>query len=64
MADPRLHLAHGKHGMNEGRDEDADGQLARLVAKKVLHDARRELAHGQLHHHHRDGQHEGREGHH
>ena len=35
-----LNLAHRQHGVGERGDEQADRQLARLVAEERLHDAR------------------------
>ena len=39
-APAELHVAHGEHGVGERRDEESDGDLARLVAQDPLHDAR------------------------
>ena len=57
-------VTRGQHRMRERGDEDADRELTRPIAQDPLHDARRELPHGQLHDDHRDREHEGREAHH
>ena len=52
------HLADGEDGVNERRDEEADRELARLVAQDALDDARGELTHRELDDDHRDRQHQ------
>ena len=54
-------LPHRQHRVGERRHEQADRELAGAVPQEGLHDARRELPHGQLDHHHRDRQHQGRQ---
>ena len=56
-----LDLSHRQDGVGEGGDEEPDGELARPVTEERLHDARRELAHCQLNHDHRDGEDERRQ---
>ena len=52
------HLAGGEDGVNESGDEQADRELARLVAQDALDDARGELTHRELDDDHRDRQHQ------
>ena len=52
------HLAYGEDGMHEGRYEEPDCELARLVAQDALDDARGELSHCELHDDHRDREHQ------
>ncbi len=59
-----LHFADRDHRMSERRHEQPDRQLARPIAQERLHDPRRELPHRQLHHDHRDRQHQRRQRHH
>ena len=47
-------FSQGQHRMHERGDEQADCDLAGFVAQDPLHDAGRELAHGELYDHHRD----------
>jgi hypothetical protein len=57
-------LPEGEHGDDERRPEQADRQLAEPVGQQRGHDPRGELAHRQLHHHQRHGEHEaGQRGH-
>ena len=58
------HLSRRQHGMDEGRDEQPDRELAGLIAEDPLHDPRRELPHRQLDDDHRDREHERRQAHH
>ena len=58
------HLAEREDGVDEGRDEEADRELARLVPQNALHDARRKLTHGELDDDHRDRENERGQAHH
>ena len=58
------HLAEGEDGVDKGRDEETDRELARLVSQNALHDARRELTHGELDDDHRDRENERGQAHH
>ena len=57
-------LAQREQRVRECRDEHTDRDLARLLAEDRLHDAGRELAHGELHDNHRDRQDEHGQRHH
>ena len=58
------HLAEREDGVDEGRDEETDRELARLVPQNALHDARRKLTHGELDDDHRDRENERGQAHH
>jgi hypothetical protein len=51
-------LSQGEDRLGEGGREQPDGQLAGTILEQRAHDARGELAHGQLHRDQRDGQHQ------
>ena len=56
-------LAQDRHGVGERADEQSDGQLATAVVQDRPHDARRELAHRQLHSNEGQREHDARQGH-
>ena len=56
-------LPEHEQGVDEGGPEQPDGQLAAPVVEQCRHDARRELAHGQLHRYGGDRQHQAAERH-
>jgi hypothetical protein len=57
-------FARRQYRVHEGRDEEPDSELARLVLEDPLHDPGRKLSHRQLNDDHRDREHERREAHH
>lgn len=58
----RYRPSAGNDGVHEGRNEEADRELAGLVLEDTLHDARRELTHRELDDHHRNSEDEGGQG--